>query len=328
LHKPARFFVNLISTASLLVLILVSIFANTTILELNNSNFSSYAYSACNCVIFAMDDIEDYGVNNVQIAVMDYFISKNLPFTASIIVSKLANSSNLGVFHKVEEGVNKGLFEPVIHGYRHINHTLLSRQEQDSDFSKAKGKLEYLFGKTVNVFIPPYNNFNLHTIEALSDLNISIISSSPDEEQKTFNPYKLKTLVTTNDSNLQVSKVSDKKPLVYHAPYTLSFYAFHRERQLFGDALVQEVLRQINESIANYGYAQVRLHPFDFAQVKLNSSALPQGPDPSRGPFDNKLDEKRFQELTKIVDNLLERNIRIASFKDILPASPSSKPSL
>src|SRR5919198_67529 len=223
-----RRLVNLISTAAMLVLMLVSMFAHISILELNNSNFS-YGYSACNCVIFVMDDIEDYGVNKVQIAVMNYFISKNLPFTASIIVSKLANSSsNLNVFHKVEEGVHKGLFEPVIHGYRHINHTLLSKEEQESDFAKAKGKLEYLFDKTPYVFIPPYNNFNLHTIEALSDLNISLISSSPDEEQTTFNPYKLKTLVTTNDSRLQVSEVSDKKPLVYHVPYTFSIFAMHK----------------------------------------------------------------------------------------------------
>jgi peptidoglycan/xylan/chitin deacetylase (PgdA/CDA1 family) len=309
--------IDLIGRAGLLVLILVSMFANTSILELNNSTFFSYGYSACNCVIFVMDDIEDYGVNKVQIAVMNYFISKNLPFTASIIVSKLANSSsNLNVFHKIEEGVHKGLFEPVIHGYRHINHTLLSREEQESDFAKAKGKLEYLFDKTPYVFIPPYNNFNSHTIEALSDLNISLISSSPDEEQTTFNPYKLKTLVVTNDSKLQVSEVSDKKPLVYHAPYTLSLYALHREHQLFGDALVQEVLSQIYESIANYGYAQVRLHPFDFALSDAEGSLI------------NQVDNKRFQELTKIVDNLLERNIRIASFRDILPPSPSTKPSL
>jgi hypothetical protein len=71
----------------MLALIIVSIFVNTLILGFNSSS-RTYAYSPCNCVIFVMDDIEDYGVNNVQIAVMDYFISKNLPFTASIIVSK------------------------------------------------------------------------------------------------------------------------------------------------------------------------------------------------------------------------------------------------
>jgi peptidoglycan/xylan/chitin deacetylase (PgdA/CDA1 family) len=116
-----------------------------------------YAYSACNCVIFAMDDMEDCGDDNVQLATMDYFISKNLPFTASIIVSKLVNSSNLKVFHKIEEGVDKGLFDFAIHGYRDINHSQLTKEEQESDFSKANDKLEYLLGKRADIFMPPYN---------------------------------------------------------------------------------------------------------------------------------------------------------------------------
>ena len=38
--------------------------------------------------------------------------------------------------------------------------------------SLAIAKLEYLFGKRADIFIPPFNTFNLHTIEAMSDLNI------------------------------------------------------------------------------------------------------------------------------------------------------------
>jgi peptidoglycan/xylan/chitin deacetylase (PgdA/CDA1 family) len=310
----------------MLALVIATIFVNTLVLGFNSSS-PTYAYSPCNCVIFAMDDIADYGVNNVQLATMDYFISKNLPFTASIIVSKLVNSSNLKVFHKIEEGVDKGLFDLAIHGYRHIDYSKLTKEEQESNFSEARGKLEYLFGKRANIFIPPYNEFNLHTIEAMSDLNISLISSSPDEEQTTFNPYNNnKELLVTDNSKMEVSRVSDKKPLVYHAPYTLSFYALHRERQLFGDDLIQEAMRLIDESIAKYGYAQVRLHPFDFAQVRPNSSDLPQGPDPGRGPFNNKLDETKFHELIKIIDILLQRNITITSLREIYP--PYIKPPL
>jgi peptidoglycan/xylan/chitin deacetylase (PgdA/CDA1 family) len=130
----------LVTRAATLALIIASMFANTIILGFNSTH--SYAYSPCNCVIFAMDDIADYGVNNMQIAVMDYFISRNLSFTASIIVSKLANSSDLDVLHKIEEGVDKGLFELAIHGYRHINHSKLSKEEQERDFSNASDKLE------------------------------------------------------------------------------------------------------------------------------------------------------------------------------------------
>ena len=304
----------MISGAAILVLISFSMFARTGILESNNSNFS-YGYSACNCVIFAMDDMEDYGVNNVQLAVMNYFMSKNLPFTASIIVSKLANSSNLNVFHKVEEGVHKGLFDLAIHGYRHIDHSQLTKEAQESDLSKAKGKLEYLFGKRSDIFMPPHNKFDLDTIEAMSHLNMSVLSTSPDEEKATFNPYKIETLLETNDSRIGVSRVSDQKPLVYNVPFTVSLLGLHLN-STSEDDVVPIALRMIDESIAKYGFAQVRLHPSDFPQD-----------DPIRGSVINKLDEVKFQELTKIVDYLLERNIRIASIRDILPA-PSTKPSL
>jgi hypothetical protein len=58
--------------------------------------------------------------------------------------------------------------------------------------------------------MPPYNDFNLHTIEALSDLNISLISGSPDKEWTIFNPHNNKTLLVSNNSKMEVNRVSDK----------------------------------------------------------------------------------------------------------------------
>src|SRR5918992_12376 len=295
----------------MIILIAFAIFAHTIILGLNYS--PSYAYSPCNCVIFAMDDIADYGGTKVQLATMDYFLDRNLPFTASIVASKLANSSNLDVFHKVEEGVDRGLFEIAIHGYRHVNHTLLTKEEQSNDFSKAKGKLEYLFGKRADIFIPPGSEFNLYTIEALSDLNITLFSTSPDSEQTTSNPYKSQTLVVTNNSRLEVSKISDEKPLVYHTPFSVSFLRLEGVNGLSGDRLVEESLRLIDESIAKYGFAQVRLHPADFSQVNATS-----------GKIMNEVDDNRFQHLITLVNNLEDRNIRIASFSEIYPHSATS----
>jgi peptidoglycan/xylan/chitin deacetylase (PgdA/CDA1 family) len=282
-------------------------YAQIANLEFNPIPIPTYAYSPCNCVIFAMDDISDYGANKVQLATMDYFISKNLSFTASIIVNQLANSSHLAVFHKVEEGVEKNLFEIAIHGYRHVDHSLLTKQEQEDDFSKANAKLQYLFGKRSDIFIPPFNKFNLHTIEAMVDLNITIFSTHPDAERATINPYKSPTLITTNNSRLEFSKVSDHQQPIYHVPFLVSFLRLEGEG-VSEDKIVEESMRLIDESIAKYGFAQVRLHPSDFDQV-----------DVITGKPTNAVDYTRFQHLTKIVDMLADRNIRIASFRDISP---------
>jgi hypothetical protein len=287
----------------MIILIVIGITAHITSLRL----YPSYAYSPCRCVIFVMDDLNDSTYSKVQLATMNYFISKNLPFTASIIVSLLANSSNLDVYHKIQEGMARKLFDIAIHGYRHINHALMTYEEQKDDLSRANARLEYLFGKRSDIFIPPGDAFNLHTIEAMADLNISLLSTSYNSEQITINPYKSQTLFVTNNSRLEVSKVSDQKPLVYHAPFFVSFLWLQRQG-LSGDGLVEESLKRINESIATYGYAQIRLHPSDFSQV-----------NPTTGMPINELDTIRFQQLTQLVDSLEGRNIRIASFSDIYP---------
>ena len=78
---------------------------------------------------------------------------------------------------------------------------------------------------------------------------------------------------------------------------------FNLKPGLSGDAAVQTALRLLDESISNHGFAQVRLHPADFAQG-----------DRLRGKAINELDEIQFQKLTKIMDSIVERNIRFASF--------------
>ena len=286
---------NFISQTSITIIILLSIFAHAAIL--GSISTPSYAYSPCRCVIFVMDDVNDSTYRRVQIATMDYFLDRNLPFTAGIIVSLFGNSSNLDVFHKVEEGVDKGLFEIAIHGNRHVNHAALSKEEQINDLSFAKGKLEYLFGKRADIFIPPGSEFNLNTIEVMADLNITLLSSSERSEQIISNPYKNQTLVVTNSSKLQVSKISDEKPLVYHAPFSVSFLWLQRQG-LSGEELLEESLRLIDESIATYGFAQVNA---------------------TTGKGIDELDTIRFQDLTQLVDMLEARNLKIATFSDIYP---------
>ena len=296
---------NFISQTSITIIILLSIFAHAAIL--GSISTPCYYYSPCIFFFFLMEDVNDSTYRRVQIATMDYFLDRNLPFTAGIIVSLFGNSSNLDVFHKVEEGVDKGLFEIAIHGNRHVNHAALSKEEQINDLSFAKGKLEYLFGKRADIFIPPGSEFNLNTIEVMADLNITLLSSSERSEQIISNPYKNQTLVVTNSSKLQVSKISDEKPLVYHAPFSVSFLWLQRQG-LSGEELLEESLRLIDESIATYGFAQVRLHPPDFAQVNATT-----------GKGIDELDTIRFQDLTQLVDMLEARNLKIATFSDIYP---------
>ena len=96
---------------------------------------------------------------------------------------------------------------------------------------------------------------------------------------------------------------------MYHAPFVASFLRLRTEG-IFGDRSVEESLKLIDEDIAKYGFAHVRLHPSDFNQVNETT-----------GKPINEVDNKRFELLTKLIDSLKDRNIRIASFSDISPHS-------
>jgi len=257
-----------------------------------------------------MDDMGDYGYNKVQLEVMDYFISKNLPFTASIVANRIEIGSNLEVVEKIQEGIDDNLFEIGIHGYRHVDYSILSKEEQKTDFKKAFDKLEKLFGKRADIFFPPFNPFNLHTVEAMSELNISVLSTNEYDEQITTNPYNNQTLVAaTNSTKLRVSSLGNETNPVYHVPFNISFLRFH-DNGLFGDDLVYETLTLVDSDIAKQGFSQIRLHPTDFAKFDAKS-----------GNFVNMVDDAKFKELTKTVDSLAHRNIRIASFTEIYPHS-------
>ena len=71
--------------------------------------YNSNSTKPCNCVIFRMDDIQDYWIEQGQIAPMDLFLSKNQSLSLGLIMNGLGNDSK--IIDKVKEGFNKGLFE-------------------------------------------------------------------------------------------------------------------------------------------------------------------------------------------------------------------------
>ena len=82
----------------------------------------------CNCVIFRMDDIQDYWIEQGQIAPMDSLYPKIKVYPWDYRQNVLSNDSK--IINKVKEGFNRGLFELALHGWNHTDYTKLSEQEQ------------------------------------------------------------------------------------------------------------------------------------------------------------------------------------------------------
>src|ERR671932_1422395 len=64
---------------------------------------------SCKCVVFRMDDIQDYWIRPGQISPMDVFILKHQPLSLGLIMDSIGN--DIRVVDKIQNGSRMGLFE-------------------------------------------------------------------------------------------------------------------------------------------------------------------------------------------------------------------------
>ena len=264
------------------------------------------ASSSCKCIVFRMDDIQDYWLNSAQVAVMNLFLSKNQSLSLGSIMHIVGNDSK--IVDKVKEGFHKGLFELDLHGWDHINYTQLNENQQRDSLSKANAKMERLFGAKSVVSIPPYDVFNNDTIKAMGQLGIKIISSGPAEEDS-FDQNR--TIFVANGSRAATTITHDnnKGPInnsatIYHLPATIFFKFFDDTKWV--KTPLKDIIGNVTRNIARYGYGVIVLHPQDFAKP-VNATT-----------FSNSIDQKEVLDLSKLIDFFVSNNIRIISFEKLI----------
>ena len=262
--------------------------------------------ASCKCIVFRMDDVQDYWLNSVQVAVMNLFLSKNQSLSLGSIMHVIGNDSK--TVGKVKEGFHKGLFELDLHGWDHINYTKLNEQQQKDSLSKANTKMERLFGTKSIVSIPPYDVFNNDTIKAMGQLGIKIISSGPSEENKfdqnrsVFVANGSRATTITHDNNK--GKINESTT-IYHLPATILFKSFDRIDNKWVNTPLKDIIGNATRNIGVYGYAVIVLHPQDFAK-SVNATT-----------FSNSIDQKEISDLSKLIDFFLSNNTRIMTFDKI-----------
>lgn len=249
----------------------------------------------CKCVVFRMDDIQDYWIENGQLTPMNLFISKNQSLSLGLIMNYLGNDSK--IIDKVREGNQKGLFELALHGWNHVNYTKLSEQEQKDTLLKANAKMQKTFGHKSNIFITPLDTFNNNTLKAMGQLGLKIISAGPHVEN-VLDQNKSVFIANGEINNNETNQV------VYHLPTTITFKDFKKNGTWIKIPL-EQILSAVDNNIAKYGYAVIVLHPQDFAKSV-------------DGTFANSVDQKEILDLSRLIDSFLSNNIRILSFHKIV----------
>jgi peptidoglycan/xylan/chitin deacetylase (PgdA/CDA1 family) len=288
----------IIISIGLLSIIIVLTLGNF-ILQPSFSEIISYgnngtAHSNCNCVVFRMDNIQDYWVRAGQLAAMNQFIFRNQSVTLGIIMGGIGNDSE--IINKVKQGDDSGLFELATHGSNFTDHTQLSEEEQRNSLNDSNIKMIALFGNASKIFIPPYEAFNNETINAMKQVDVKILAGNTSS----FDRLELRG--NSNESlTLSSSPIQSKN--IFYIPETISFKDYYGGEYIRNS--LQNIFNNATQSISAYGYAVIVIDPQDFMKI-----------DASGDPTDA-VDENEINDLSHLIDLILSNNIHIGSFSEI-----------
>jgi peptidoglycan/xylan/chitin deacetylase (PgdA/CDA1 family) len=254
------------------------------------------AHSNCNCVVFRMDDIQDYWVKSGQLAAMNQFITRNQSLTLGIIMDSIGNDSE--IVNMVKQGSDDGLFELAVHGWNHTDHAKLNEEEQRNSLYDSNRKMIALFGTASEIFTPPYHAFNDHTINAMKQVDMKILSAN----DSSFDQLELSDN-NNNESRTLLSSLIQSKRILY-IPVTIAFKDYYGGEYIRNS--VQNILNNVTRSINAYGYAVIVFHPQDLMKT-----------DSNRNPT-SVLDENQINDLSLLIDLILSNNIHIGLFSEIV----------
>jgi hypothetical protein len=133
----------------------------------------------CNCVVFRLDDIQDYWLSNVQKTLISTFHDQKLPLTIGIIANEFGSDKNLVSYINSSLYDTTWEFEVADHGWNHEDFTTFTYAKQLTLLQNATAKIKKVLPAVTNIksFIPPYNTWNQNTVTALAAVGISYMSS-------------------------------------------------------------------------------------------------------------------------------------------------------
>ena len=247
----------------------------------------NFEIEGCNCVAFRLDDVQDYYLNEVQTAVMDTFLQSNTNLTLGIIGSSIGEDEI--IFEKVYSNIfnqnnPSGRFEIASHSWDNVPMPNYSFDEQVEILNRTNQKITKVFHVTPNTFIPPLNEFNNSTIDALIENNFTHISyhiAEQDNEKYDFINSTFYEFPATTETAFLDDEINEWIPLEPEA-----------------------ILEDIEDSIKERGYAVVMMHQYEFAESE-NSELQNQ---PNKEMIDN---------LYRLLNSIKEKNIEIVHIGDI-----------
>lgn len=222
----------------------------------------------CNCVAFRFDDVQDYFLSTAQIEMIELFEEMDTSLTVGIIGGATGKDSTIIETIKEQLQTNPG-FEIASHSWNNNIITSVSPEKQEKYIKDTDDKIYELFQVKPRVFIPPENLFDGKTITFLKKYGYDHISADTDAE---ISPKFVKSDFYYFHTTAWTAKLD---------PATGYWKQLSKDR----------TMEQIKESLLNYGYAVVMMHPFEFSNYV-------------DGAYVNEVNQTKFTELKSIISDL------------------------
>jgi hypothetical protein len=209
---------------------------------------------------FRLDDVQDWWLSEAQRAVIELFSAHSVPVTLGIIGGFIGEDTALLSVIRA----NLNLVEIANHGFHAKNdgtgQSALLSQDPSLTFEeldRANRRIEALFARRPEVFIPHQNQFNPSLLRTLSRLNFRYISSAC--------LWHLDAAFPCEDPCGYGGSIPCQQPSEFglvHLPAGASTEWEPQVGKAFDDTL--HVQAQIGSSLDRYGFAVMMIHPQDF----------------------------------------------------------------
>ena len=266
--------------------------------------------SASGCrIAYRLDDIQDYWLNTVDLAIMQLFEQREIPLTLGIIGNYIGTDPTMvnylqSLKFKNATGLNPivpagtPLFEFSSHGWNHEDFSTFSLANQTLLMNESRNEIQSLFTgiPPVTTFLPPYLNFNSDTLVAMTSLGFTHLSSGAYTDPAPW---------------------PNTAP-IYHFPMGASTSSLvpGQESDLYPSS-ADTTMGDVNTMITVYGWVVIMMHAQEFS-VGLN----------------NVLNTTQYNELQKLLNmttalgcsHRLIRNMQLPETAPSTTAPPTSAP--
>ncbi|HET9009422.1 MAG TPA: polysaccharide deacetylase family protein [Nitrosarchaeum sp.] len=233
---------------------------------------------SCNCVSFRFDDVQDYWLNDVQIAYIETFVEKNIPLTVGIISDSFGSDQK--ITKVIKDATSKNKLEIASQGIGNAPFSDFSKQEQDDLIKQSITKITESVGTRPQIFVPPQNKYNEDTKQVLIDNKFTHISSNILLGESSPFPLKGESL--------------------YRFPETATTGKYSIEQKMFVGLPSNSTYSDAVDSLKKYGFAVITSHPQEFAVIQ-------------NGTYTNQINTDQINELESLIQKLQSDGIKIVS---------------